>query len=259
MAVLVLRLKDKRVLITGGAQGIGYGIAQRFLEEGAKIFIVDRLEEKLQETTGHFRQVYAHVESAVCDVSKPEELERIASLSWQQWGGIDILINNAGIAVREPFLDITLQYWEHLMNVNLKATFYLSQLISRQMVENHIPGSIVNMASKNGLSGSSMLAHYNASKGGVVLLTESMAVDLAKYQIRVNAVAPGFIDTPLDRELKMKEKNPLNLTNRTPMGRLGTIEEAANAFLFLASEEASYITGTTLIVDGGHLANGGEI
>lgn len=259
LAVCVMRLKDRRVLITGGAQGIGYGIAQRFLEEGAKVFLTDRLDEKLQETVQHFRQTYEHVAAAVCDVSKEDQLERVAELAWQQWDGIDVLVNNAGIATREPFLDITLQYWEHLMNVNLKSTFYLSQLISRRMVAGNIPGSIVNMASKNGLSGSSMLAHYNASKGGVVLLTESMAVDLAPYHIRVNAVAPGFIDTPLDRELKKKEKTPLVLTNRTPMGRLGTVEEVAHAFLFLASEEASYITGTTIVVDGGHLANGGEI
>lgn len=255
-----MRLHNKRVLITGGAQGIGYGIASKFLEQGAKVFLTDRSEDKLQETVLQLRATYGdRVQSAVCDVSREEQLEQIATVAWQQWDGLDILINNAGIAEREPFLDITLQYWEHLMNVNLKATFYLSQLVCRKMVEQGISGAVVNMTSKNGLSGSSMLAHYNASKGGVVLLTESMAVELAKHHIRVNAVAPGFIDTPLDRELKKKEKNPLDLTSRTPMGRLGTVEEVANAFLFLASDEASYITGTTLIVDGGHMANAGEI
>ncbi|MBP1990772.1 SDR family NAD(P)-dependent oxidoreductase [Paenibacillus eucommiae] len=268
-----MRLSGKRVLITGGARGIGQGIASRFIQEGASVFLIDMREEQLAESVELLKQqaqqiqqaqavlgtsVPAQVESAVCDLSVPEQIEAAAAQAWSRLGGLDILINNAGIAVRETFTDIPYQRWLNIINVNLNATFLLSQWVSKQMIANEIQGSIVNMASKNGLSGSSMLAHYNASKGGVVLLTQSMAVDLAKHGIRVNAVAPGFIDTPLDRELK-KEENTLQLSHRTPMGRLGTIEETANAFLFLASDEASYITGTTLVVDGGHLANAGEV
>ncbi len=262
-----MRLHNKRVLITGGARGIGLGIATRFLREGASVFLIDLREEQLTATVeqlqsiaqslpaGHSVQVHA----AVCDLADSDQVLHTAKLAWDTLGGLDILINNAGIAVREPFVDIPYQRWLDIMNVNLNATFLLSQWISKQMIQHNIQGSIVNMASKNGLSGSSMLAHYNASKGGVVLLTQSMSVDLAQYGIRVNAVAPGFIDTPLDRELKQKEDKPIDLTSRTPMRRLGTIEETANAFLFLASDEASYITGTTLVVDGGHLANAGEL
>ena len=144
------------------------------------------------------------------------------------------------------------------MAVNVRAMFMLSHRIAKRMVETRVPGSIVNMSSKNGLAGSSKLTHYNTSKAGIHLLTQSMAVELAEHAIRVNAVAPGFIETPLDRELKQKEMD-LKLTERTPMKRLGTVEEVANAVFFLASSEASYITGTTLVVDGGHLANASEI
>lgn len=199
------------------------------------------------------------MDSIICDLSDPDQVERAAESSWDRFNGLDILVNNAGIAVREPFTDIPFDRWQHILDVNLHAVFQLSQRICKQMIAQGIQGSIVNMASKNGLAGSSMLAHYNASKGGVILLTQSMAVDLAPYGIRVNAVAPGFINTPLDRELKQKEGESLALTNRTPMRRLGTIEETANAFLFLASDETSYITGTTIVVDGGHLANAGEL
>jgi len=195
--------------------------------------------------------------TVVCDLNDEAAVARAAEEAWSAAGGLDILVNNAGIATREPFTDIPYERWLTILNVNLNAMFRLSQETVRRMIEQGTGGAIVNMASKNGLAGSGMLAHYNASKGGVVLLTQSMAVELARYGIRVNAVAPGFIDTPLDRELKHKD-DTLALTQRTPMGRLGTIEETANAFLFLASDEASYITGATLVVDGGHLAGAGE-
>lgn len=257
-----MRLERKRVLITGAARGIGYGIAQIFLREGAKLVLLDKREEELKRTseklkgTGSLEQ--KQVDYVVCDLSDSLQLEKAAKSAWECYGGLDILINNAGIATREGFLDLSLETWEQVIDVNLKATFHLSQWIAKRMVGAGIKGSIVNMSSKNGLAGSSMLAHYNASKGGVQMLTQSMAVELAPHQIRVNAVAPGFIDTPLDRELKEAEPD-LSLTARTPMKRLGTIEEAANAFLFLASDEASYITGTTIVVDGGHLANASEL
>lgn len=260
------RLEGKRALITGGARGIGFGVASRFLREGASVMILDIRKSELIEAADQLQELASRsllpqrpeVDSIICDLSDPNQIEHAVKLSWDRFNGLDILVNNAGIATREPFTEIPFDRWRNIMDVNLHAMFLLSQRISIRMINQGIQGSIVNMASKNGLAGSSMLAHYNASKGGVNLLTQSMAVDLATYGIRVNAVAPGFIDTPLDRELKEKESQSLVLTNRTPMRRLGTIEETANAFLFLASDEASYITGTTLVVDGGHLANAGE-
>jgi NAD(P)-dependent dehydrogenase (short-subunit alcohol dehydrogenase family) len=260
------RLKGKTAVVTGAARGIGYGIASRFVREGADLVLLDVRREELAQSAARLTELAANagqgfaprVESIVCDLADPAQVFAAAASSWAKFGKIDILVNNAGIATREPFVDIPYERWQRIMDVNVNAVFLLSQAISKQMIQSGVRGSIVNMASKNGLAGSSVLAHYNASKGAVVLLTQSMAVDLAPHGIRVNAVAPGFIDTPLDRELKAKETQPLDLTQRTPMGRLGTIDEVANAFLFLASDEASYITGTTLVVDGGHLANAGD-
>lgn len=298
------RLKGKTAVVTGAARGIGYGIASRFVQEGANIVLLDVRREELAQSAERLTELSARlalqsaqtcavqsnlelsaqrvaeqstqassapiavnaenayaprVESIVYDLADPAQVLDAASSSWAKFGRVDILVNNAGIAAREPFIDIPYERWKKIMDVNVNAIFLLSQALSKRMIESGIRGSIIHMASKNGLVGSSVLAHYNASKGAVVLLTQSMAVDLAPHGIRVNAVAPGFIDTPLDRELKEKEAQPLDLTKRTPMGRLGTIEEVANAFLFLASDEASYITGTTLVVDGGHLANAGDL
>lgn len=262
------RLLGRKALITGGARGIGRGIAERFVREGADVALMDIREEALGQTVRELRETATRlggensprIEAVVCDLADPGacRIREAADAGWALLGGIDILINNAGVAAREPFTDIPYERWRQVMDVNVNAMFVLSQAVGRRMIAEGRSGSIVNMASKNGLAGSPMLAHYNASKGAVVLLTQSMAVELAPFGIRVNAVAPGFIDTPLDRELKAKGGERLELTKRTPMGRLGTVEEAASAFLFLASEEASYITGATLVVDGGHLAGASD-
>ena len=254
-----MRLKGKRTIVTGGARGIGKGIVSRFLQEGASVYILDVNESELEKSLAEWEQQGYHVAALTCDLRNRAMLEKAAVQAIEQLEGVDILINNAGIAFRESLLDVSMEHWEAVMEVNLNAMFRLSQIVAKQMIDQGAGGSIVNMSSKNGLMGSSKLVHYNASKAGVILLTQSMAVELAPYGIRVNAVAPGLIDTPLDRELKLKDKSLPTISSRTPMGRLGTIEEVASAFLFLASDEASYITGITLVVDGGHLANASEI
>lgn len=254
-----MRLENKRVIVTGGARGIGHAIADRFLREGAQVLVLDKKAEELNTRLHEWTSRGLAVHAIPVDLESLPALETAAYQAIRQLNGADILINNAGIAIREPFLEISQHHWETVLNVNLHAMFRLSQIVSKAMVSQGKGGSIVNMASKNGLFSSAKLAHYNASKGGVILLTQSMAVELAAYNIRVNAVAPGFIKTPLAEELKQKEAVSQLAFTRTPMGREGTVEEVANAFLFLASDEASYITGTTLLVDGGHLANAGEI
>lgn len=252
-----MRLENKRALITGGARGIGKGIVKRFLEEGAKVVVLDRQKEDLVETVEEYKNLNGDVEGLVCDLAEKEKIPTVAESAWERWGGIDILVNNAGIASREPFTDISVSSWENILNINLNAIFMLSQSIVKKMIKQRSGGAIVNMGSKNGLAAGAQLTHYNVSKAGINLLTQSMAVELATCNIRVNAVAPGFIETPLDSKLKQKDEQ-LSLTERTPMKRLGRVAEVANAVLFLASDEASYITGTTLVVDGGHLANASE-
>ncbi len=248
---------NKRVLVTGAASGIGRGIAEKFLSAGCKVVLLDKDEQKLSAALQDLAELKGAPHAVICDISDENEVQSAANACWKCWDGLDILINNAGWAAREPFLEISLANWDKILEINLRGTFLLSQWISKEMAAQQIPGSIVNISSKNGLAGSSKLAHYNASKAGINLLTQSMAVELAAYNIRVNAVAPGFIDTPLDQALKQKEEQ-LNLTDKTPLNRLGTIEEVANGVFFLASDQASYITGSILPIDGGHLANASE-
>ncbi|WP_158586292.1 MULTISPECIES: SDR family NAD(P)-dependent oxidoreductase [Oceanobacillus] len=249
---------NKRVLITGGASGIGRGMVEKYLSNNCKVIILDKDAENLSKTVSELNALYRDIESVVCDLGNEEDIRKTVEWAYDVWGGIDILINNAGFAVRELFVDISLETWDRILDVNLRGTFILSQLISRRMIQDRISGSIVNISSKNGLASSSYLAHYNTSKAGINLLTQSMAVELAKFNIRVNAVAPGFIDTPLDTKLKQEDVS-LDLTERTPMKRLGSVEEVANGVYFLASDQASYITGTILVIDGGHLANASEL
>ncbi|WP_409345138.1 SDR family NAD(P)-dependent oxidoreductase [Paenibacillus sp. MBLB4367] len=256
-----MRLHGKRVLISGGARGIGKGIARRFAEEGAYVYLLDKSERELADTCAELSQAYpGFIDGICCDVSDLEQMESCMTKAMNRWSGVDVLVNNAGIAIRESFVDISYEHWDTMMNINLRSMFVLSQMAAKQMIKQGSGGSIVNMSSKNGVMASSQLCHYNVSKGGVILLTQSTAVELASYGIRVNAVAPGFIETPMDRELKIKEGiDPSFISPRTPMKRMGTIEEVANVFLFLASDESSYVTGTTITVDGGHLANASEI
>jgi len=255
----MVRLKGKRALVTGAARGIGLGIAKRFLEEGARVVLLDRSEAELNSSCSELEKLApGRVAMEVCDLRDVDGLEKVAVSAFDRFGGVDVLINNAGIAFREPFLSISRDHWEAVFDINVHATFRLGQLAAERMIAQGGGGSIVNMSSKNGLAASGELAHYNASKAAVVLLTESMAVELAPHGIRVNAVAPGFVDTPLDRKLRVESNLPA-YSEHTPMKRGGTVEEIANVFLFLASEEASYVTGSTIRVDGGHLANGSEL
>lgn len=249
---------SKRVLVTGGASGIGKGIVKKYLENNCRVIVLDKDEEKLSKAVTEFSGFHSKIQPIVCDLQNVNDIKEKAEKAYIHWQGLDILINNAGIAVREPFIDISIENWDQIMEVNLRGSFILSQLITKRMIQDSINGCVVNVSSKNGLAGSSHLAHYNTSKAGINLLTQSLSVELAQYNIRVNAVAPGFIDTPLDNKLK-KENESLNLTEKTPMKRLGTVEEVANGVYFLSSDQASYITGTVLVIDGGHLANASEL
>ena len=253
-----MRLNGKNAIITGGARGIGLGIATRFAEEGANVTIIDVRQKDVLNIQKRYNNLPGNIEFQQCDLSDTEKTKNILDTIWNGRGVVDIVVNNAGIAVREPFVDIDEFTWDTIMNVNLKAMFIVGQHISKKMMDSGVKGSIVNMGSKNGLAGGEQLTHYNVSKGGINLLTQTMGAELAPYNIRVNSIAPGFIETPLDQELKEIDTS-LQLTQRTPMKRLGTIREVANTALFLVSDEASYITGTTIVVDGGHLANASDL
>jgi 3-oxoacyl-[acyl-carrier protein] reductase len=246
-----MRLKDKYAIVTGAGRGIGKAIAKKFLQEGAKVVICDLDETRLQASKKELSE-YGSTHSMRVDVTKREQVLELVEFTKETYGRIDILVNNAGIARYEQFLDITEKNWLDTLNVNLTGVFLCSQMVAQEMKKQNA-GAIVNMGSTNGILGEPGLAHYNASKAGVILLGKTMAIELAPYNIRVNSVCPGFILTELALEGGMAEEEVRNYTSKIPLNRYGKVEEVANAFAFLASDEASFITGTELVVDGGQI------
>lgn len=246
-------LTGKAVLISGGSSGIGEAAAARFIAEGARVYLCGVDAEQVAEVVDRL----GAAGGTACDVSLPEDVERLVEAAEAALGGIDVLINNAGVAWREPFLEITAEHWDRLMAVNLRGMFLVAQAVSRRMVERGTGGAIVNMASTNGLKGEGDYAHYNASKGGVLQLTRTMAVELGRHGIRVNAVCPGYISTPLNAEIAAslgEDFVAAYARDQIPLGRTGLAEEVAAAYAFLASDEASFVHGAELVVDGGQLA-----
>lgn len=243
-------LSDKRVLITGGAGGIGSATARRFLEEEARVFILDsdkaacaRLKDDLPSLHG----------TILADVSDPDSVAAAFNELDERLGGLDILINNAGISLRHSFLDITPKDWRAVMDVNLNGIFFVAQQAAPRMLAGH-GGVILNMGSTNGLTGYHYYADYNASKAGVIELSRSMALELAPA-IRVNAVCPGFIMTPM-QEAEYTAEMRKTFEDKVPLRRLGTPQDVAALFAFLASDEAGFITGQTFVIDGGEIAGG---
>ncbi|MFC1662459.1 SDR family NAD(P)-dependent oxidoreductase [Gemmatimonadota bacterium] len=243
-------LNKKRVVVTGGASGIGAATAARFLDEGAEVVVLDRD----REAGGRLASDLPGLAKVVpCDVSDLDQVRNAIRDAIDVMGGIDVLINNAGISIRHDFLDITQEEWESVIGVNLNGVFYVAQTVARHMMETD-GGVILNTASTNGLVGYRYYSDYNASKAGVIELTKSMALEFAP-RIRVNAVAPGYILTPMQRAEYTDEM--LDEVNRKlPLQRHGTPEEVAAFFAFLASEEAEYLTGQIYVVDGGEIAGG---
>jgi len=243
-------LTDKLVLITGGAGAIGAAAAARFLTEGSRVVVVDsdpaaigRLESELPALTGSIR---ADVTQADQVAAAFEELDRLH-------GRLDVLINNAGISLRGRFMDITSQEWRQVMAVNLDGVFLVAQQAARSMLAGS-GGVILNMGSTNGLVGYHHYASYNASKAGVIELTRSMALELGPT-IRVNAVCPGFILTPM-QEAEYTPEMRQAFASKLPLGRLGRPDDVAALFLFLASDDATFITGQHFVIDGGEIAGG---
>ena len=250
-----LRFKDKTVWVTGAASGLGLAIGQRFEQEGANIVVLDRNEHKLKAQWSEGD----HVLICVADVTDSRSIRSAMVQSVERFGRIDVLANVAGIALEQPFLDISEDDWRKIIDTNLTGMFLVAQTAARQMAtQSPTGGVIINMASKNGITAEVKYAHYNASKAGVILLTKSMAGDLAPYNIRVNSVAPGYCLTPLTEQMDPAEFRKRYCDQLIPSGRLGKPQEVAGTFAFLASQDAGFINGATIVLDGGHLAIDGR-
>jgi len=241
-------LAGKRVVITGGASGIGLATARRFVSEGSRVVIVDKnkgaLEEVLSDNPGLVGGIPA-------DVSRPEEVRDAFRQVDALLGGVDVLIANAGISVRKPFLEIEYEQWRQVLGVNLDGVFLCAQEAIRRMQAQR-SGVVLFTASTNGMVGHPLYADYNASKAGVILLAKTIALEFAPW-LRVNAVCPGYVLTPMQKAEYTPEMLE-EVNQKIPLKRHADPEEVAALFAFLASSESSYITGQFIAIDGGETA-----
>jgi NAD(P)-dependent dehydrogenase (short-subunit alcohol dehydrogenase family) len=250
-----MRLKDKVAVITGADRGIGKGIADRFAREGAAVILAQRDVKLGESVAASIREAGHRAEALHVDVSKPEDVENLVQYCRKQFGKIDILVNNAAwVAFVKSFLEMDLKTWEEVLDTNLTGMFLCGQAVSRLMVETKIPGRIINLASINSFAAERFGTAYVTSKAGVLGLTRSMAVELAPYGILVNALAPGPILTETTQGPFTKEPYRTGIEKGTLLQRPGNVEEVSSMAVFLASDESSYVTGSTFLVDGGLLA-----
>lgn len=249
-------MAGKIAFCTGAARGLGKAIVERYLDDGLAVLAFDNQAATLVAAARDWA-AGARVLTVVGDVRQRSEIQGAVNAAVARWGRIDVLANVAGIAREDHFLDITPEDWQRILDVNLTGVFNVAQIVARQMAAQG-GGVIINMASKNGIAGEVKYAHYNASKGGVILLTKSMALDLADHGIRVNAVAPGYICTPMSEEIDTPEFANFYANRLIPLSRLGTPQEVAGAFAFLASDDATFMTGHVLVMDGGQTAGDGR-
>lgn len=252
----MFELKNKVALVTGGRRGMGRAHALALAMQGAKVAVTD-IDAK--ECASVMEEIKSRGGEAACfamDVSDKAEIDRVFDEVVKQFGRLDILVNNAGIYLPKPALDITEEEWDRMMDINLKGEFLCAQRAAKEMAKNKW-GRIINIASVAsgqvgvGIAGG---AHYVASKGGIIGMSETMAIEFAPLGINVNVVAPGAIDTPMIQAAELPKEAMDAMMARVPLKRIGRPEEVSAAVVFLASEEASYITGSTLYVDGGWLA-----
>lgn len=243
-------LEGKRVLITGGASGIGAATAERFLGEGSQVCILDRDRAAREAATARMEGLSGAYHA---DVTDPTQVQAALDIAIEAMGGVDVVINNAGISIRHSFLEITPEEWDRVLATNLTGVFHVAQAVARHMMS-RAGGVILNTASTNGITGYPHYADYNASKAGVIELTRSMALELAP-RIRVNAVAPGYVMTPMQRA-EYSAEMLAEVNRKIPLERHAEPAEIASLFAYLASDDAAFISGQVFTMDGAETAGG---
>lgn len=251
----VLKLFDltgKTAIITGGGRGLGAQIAEGFAEAGANVVLCSRKVEACQKVANQLEKLGVKTLALACDISDPDDVNRVVEETIKEFGSIDILVNNSGATWGAPVAEMPFDAWQKVINVNVTGTFLMSQAVGRVMIEQKT-GKIINIASVAGLGGTDPRVMdtigYNTSKGAVITFTKDLAVKWGPYNINVNAIAPGFFPTKMSKVLIENGKNPI--LESTPLRRFGTENDLKGAAVFLASEASSFITGDVLIVDGG--------
>ena len=246
---MLIDLKGKVALVTGGARGIGKAIAENLAESGANIVVADLMKDEAEKTANELKNKYnVKTFSVSVDVAKYSSVEECVKSVIESFGKIDILVNNAGVTKDTLILRMTPEDWDFVLNINLKGTFNFTKVVSQYMMKEKT-GTIINIASIIGITGNIGQANYSASKGGIIALTKTTAKEFASRNITCNAVAPGFIDTEMTR--KLPEKIREEMLKLVPLKKMGLPEDVADIVLFLASDLAKYVTGQVVVVDGG--------
>jgi len=243
-----MSFENQIVVITGSTRGIGKDVAEAFAGAGATVIITGRGEETVVKTVGELTSQGLKADGFACDVSDMNNVEKTLNKIIDKYKGVDILINNAGITRDNLLLRMSETDWDDVINTNLKGVFHFTKIVSKTMLKAR-KGKIINIASIIGMTGNAGQANYAASKAGIIGFTKSVARELASRGITANAVAPGYIQTDMTGELNDKVRD--EILKNIPLGRLGQGEDVAGTCLFLASKEADYITGQTIVVDGG--------
>jgi 3-oxoacyl-[acyl-carrier protein] reductase len=257
-----MRLKDKVALVTGSSMGIGEAVAAAFLREGAKVVVNSRDQSRAEEAAARLVEATGNDEvlALAADVGERDECFELVRRTIDHWGRLDVLVNNAGVSAIAPSEDLSAEQWQRTIDVNLSGCFYCSQAAAKLAMIKQRSGSIIMVSSILGTTGLHKRAAYCTTKHGLIGLTKVLAVEWARYHIRVNALCPGYIMTPMetnDADAGISDYTQGDIKRRTPMGRYGTPEEQAAACVFLASDESSYTTGSSLFSDGGWTAYGG--